>query len=557
MRRPSKLRRALAGAVLALVALTGCQAVPDSGPVQPGLDNLSQGDRQVRFNPNGPAPGADPQEIVRGFVNAASSNVDDYAVAREFLASGYAEQWDPYAGVLIDEGTRPYREPEDGVSVLSLSAVASVDEHGVMSAAAPGPTTDVRFELVEQDGEWRISSAPTGVILERTTFEEAWTAQPLYFLNQRGALVPDFRWFLNQPTLASELIEELIEGPSEEYADTLHTAFPGGMNLTNGSVPVIEGTAEIDLSPGLAEASGSTLEEVSSQLTATLASVPGVNDYDLSAGDVSIESREVDGTEVASAPQVIAVKREEQFGTLKSGEFEPLDALSDSIIPLSPDAVTLSPDLDSAAVRNGQGVSWVDETGVALIDARSGQVEPSIDAYGYVWTYAPRDDDGLVVRQPGEEGVGLDAPWDGGRAPVAIGLSPSGARVAALVQDEENSQLLVAPVIRDDSGRPTGLGEVALEELWTSGAPVDFDWVDEQQFAVLSRVGEGGKVTFGGPGLLSQESGSVPGGAKISGGGVRTQVRVLDSGGDLYALQGQSWQRQERERSIDLLAKVG
>lgn len=557
MSRHSKLRGALASTVLALVALTGCQAVPDSGPVQPGLTELSQGDRQVRFNPNGPAEDADPQEIVRGFINAASSNADDYAVAREFLTNGYSEQWDPSTGVLIDEGTRPYREEHEGVAVLSLSTVATVDDHGVMSSAAPGPTTDVRFELEEQDGQWRISSAPTGVILELTTFEQTWARQQLYFLNQRGTLVPDTRWFLNRPTLASEIVEELLDGPTQAYQDTLHTAFPGGTSLANGSVPIIEGTAEIALSAELAEASDQTLEDVSRQLTATLDGVSGVTNYDLSAGNISVGSHEVSAPEVDHVPQVTAVQRDGAFGLLTGGEVDQLDTLDEPVVDLDADAVALSPGLDSAAVLSARGVSWIDETGVALIDSRAGQIAPAIDAFGYVWTYASRGGDGLVVRIPGDEGVTIGTSWGAGRTPVAIGLSPSGARIAALVADGDNSVLLVAPVIRDDDGRPTGLGDTVLEELWTTGAPVDFDWIDEQQFAVLSRVGEGGKVTFGGPGQLSTETGSVPGGTQISGGGARSQVRVLDSGGDLFALQGQAWQRQERERGIDVLGKVG
>lgn len=551
------LRGALAAAVIALVALTGCQAVPDAGPVQPGLTELSQGDRQVRFNPNGPAVDADAQEIVRGFINAASSNADNYAVAREFLTPSYSEQWDPSAGVLVDEGTRPYREEEGNVSVLSLSTIADVDEHGVMTAAAPSPTIDVRFELEEQDGQWRISSAPTGVILERTTFEQTWTRQELFFLNQRGALVPDSRWFLNRPSLASEIVEELLEGPMAPYRDTLHTAFPGGTRLANGSVPIIEGTAEIALSAELAEASEATLEDVSRQLTATLDGVSGVTDYDLSAGNLNIGSRDVEAPEIDQEPQATIVERNGGFGVLSGGDVDPLNTLEEPVVDLDAEAVSVASTLQGAAVLSERGVSWVDDTGVALIDARAGQIAPVIDEFGYVWTYASRGPDGLVVRIPGEDGVSITAPWGAGRTPVAIGLSPSGSRIAALVADEENSVLLVAPVTRDDDGRPTGLGDTAVQELWTSGAPVDFDWVDEQMFAVLSRVGEGGKVTFGGPGQLITETGSVPGGVHISSGGARTQVRVLDENGDLYALQGQAWQRQERERGIDVLAKVG
>jgi hypothetical protein len=47
----------------------------------------------------------------------------------------------------------------------------------------------------------------------------------------------------------------------------------------------------------------------------------------------------------------------------------------------------------------------------------------------------------------------------------------------------------------------------------------------------------------------------VPGGWQVSGGGGRTQLRVLGEGEDLFAPQGSGWQRSEND--ISLLAKRG
>ena len=157
--------------------------MPDSGPVREGLESLDQGERGVLFNPSGPIPGADQETIVRGFVRAASSSEGDYEIARQFLAPTYADQWDPWSGVIVDEGAPQFQSPKEGVAVLSLRVVATVDGAGSMTPAEPGSHDDVQFEFAEVGGEWRIVSAPNGIILDRNTFMAVWAARTVYLLS--------------------------------------------------------------------------------------------------------------------------------------------------------------------------------------------------------------------------------------------------------------------------------------------------------------------------------------------------------------------------------------
>ena len=58
----------------ALLALTGCVGIPDSGPVNAGL-SLSEDSTgsNIAFNPQGPEAGASQQSILRGFVASFTS----------------------------------------------------------------------------------------------------------------------------------------------------------------------------------------------------------------------------------------------------------------------------------------------------------------------------------------------------------------------------------------------------------------------------------------------------------------------------------------------------
>jgi hypothetical protein len=163
-----------------------------------------------------------------------------------------------------------------------------------------------------------------------------------------------------------------------------------------------------------------------------------------------------------------------------------------------------------------------------------------------------------LVTKPGEQAVQLPMPWLGGREPVAVRVSQGGNRLAVLVADSgtpEQSKVLVGGISRDAAGVPLALTDTASIELWEAGIPIDLDWIDDARFVAVTRSGVSGKVTQGVLGQFAVESGTVPGAVAVSGGGIRSLLRVLDDDGRLYAPQGSGWQRQLD--GIDLVAKVG
>lgn len=557
MKRRHRRIRIIALAAAALT-LAGCTSIPTSGPVEVGLKDLKQVDQIYQYKPSGPIAGASQKDLVLGFVQAATSSVDDYATAREFLTSEYADQWDPNLGVLIDEGSRPYEADGEAAGILSLAAAAKVDASGDMLPVGPGPSMDMRFEFVRVGSEWRISSAPAGIILDSNTFTTIWSAHQLYFIGSGDVLVPETHWFLTRAALATEIIGALLEGPGERMREVVRSGFPPGTALATNSVPVVDGRARIDLTSNILEASPVALAEIRQQIKTSLQTVPGITGFDLYVEGTALRdtpSNEADAPHLVTGAGNQAVLVGDELGTLVNGEFTPMQGFGQTLGELHPTAISLAPDDRAAAVLNDQGVSRVDDAGTTLVDGRSGLLEPGIDPQGFLWSTAVASPELLLAAAPGGNPVQVPAPWLKGRSPVAVRVSVDGSRVAALVASGDGSQVLVAGIVRDERGVPLRTTEEADTKLWASGAPLDLDWVGQLRFAALTKVGTAGKVTLGGIGLFGIEQTSVPGGAHISGGGGRTNLRVLGGDGDLFAPQGSGWQRSEND--IEVLAKRG
>lgn len=552
---------ALVVASCAALSLVACDAVPDSGPVREGLTSLAQLERGSFINPQGPTAGADQESIVRGFVRAATSHLNDYEIAREFLAPTYAEQWDPNSGALVYEGAQQYESPEEGIAVLSLKALANVDAIGSMLPADPGEQVDARFELTKVGGEWRISSAPNGIIIDRSTFLALWEPRDLYFLSPDQRLVSELRWVISRSALVP-IVRGLIGGPSEGMIGAISTAFPEGTSLTGSSIPVVDGAAVIDMSSELFDVDEATISSIKRQLGASLQGLAGVTRFQISVHGSVIGGGELSISEELSVGDVqkTVVLKDGDFGVASGNTLKPLAGLSERVAGLSPLAATVSPDLSAVAVLHSGGISWVTKDQSIAIDNRRDLLSPSVDQLGYVWAYTPANPEEIWVTKPGVEASKLPLPWLDDYSVRAVRVSLGGNRLAVLVAVDGGSEVIGVGVVRDESGAPVGFTAVPTVQHHDQGAPVDLDWIGDNRFALLSETGLLGgsaKVTIVAiSGRFPVEYGAVSGGASISGGGSsRALLRVLDDQHRLFRPQGTGWQ--QLMAGVDLLAKIG
>ncbi|WP_194409081.1 LpqB family beta-propeller domain-containing protein [Microbacterium cremeum] len=543
-------RRGILAAVVALSALvlTACGGFATSGPVEYGNARGTTADESQNFVflPNLPQPGASPAEIVEGFINAGTGPGADgkWSVAREFLAPGFRGEWDPEASVTVDiAADRTYSESEGGAVDFSYDAVATVDDRGAYERAELAERS-LPFTLRQQsDGEWRITDAPDGVVVDRDQFPRVFHRYPImYFDPTWDYLVPDVRWF---PTGNAEtrISRALVNQPRSEWlVESVVTAFPDGVTaqlvLNDG------GVAQVELTEDAAAAGRETLDRMLTQLEASLAAA-GVLDVEMRTATTPLTAQPVE-TRSTRLPASPLVYTEAGFGFLVGEELEPIPGLTAQVVELeqAPAAIQVAPDRDIAGVRlaGGEVVRvYADGTDMEPLDDRPGLVDPTVDPEGNVWS-APREEPAAlrVYLRSGEMREIEDA-WPGATAISAMALSRDGTRLTATVTAGGRTMLWVAGVVRDSDGLPIALGTPL--QLAIVGAPASaVTWIDDATIGVLAGDASGWTVleqTVGGP---SASTTAPADSSSIAGGNGLSSLRLRAADGTLYVKRGVTWQ---------------
>lgn len=556
------LGRRLGAAILAaglLAALAACGGIPTSGSVQAGDPFTDEPAGDFVFNPVGPTPGADQRGILEGFVAAFTGPQGDYGTAREFLSSDFKKEWDPRQSVLIRTGIPTVRTVDATTMEYSFTAKAQLDEFGAYSAGAPATQT-LQFQFVQEDGQWRISQAPPGIVLPESTFLTIFSKHALYFYDlSLQYLVPDERWFAGGTT-ATRVVSALLAGPPEWLKGAVVTQFPDGTQLTPGTTVSIDSTvAQVNLTTEAAGADARQRQLMQLQLSESLGTVSGIASVEISvAGSLlSIDPIGSDGPvaqrAVDSRPLVLA---EGEFGYLSGGQITPIDQLSPKIVGLDPLAVTLGSHGTAAAVLAADGV-YVARTGqtpARRLDDRPGLIAPSLDDFGYIWSVPAADPTGIVAYDFDGNPHPVAVTFPAGATIVSLDVAQDDSRLAVLLQTAAGPRLLVAAIVRDPGQGyiPTNIGSPVLDSLIDSETAIDATWVDRFSVAVLT-------ASHGDPIVASYEVGGLqvslgrPAPAvAIVGGNLRTGLRVLTTENLLQSPRGSSWQ--SGSTTVDLLA---
>ncbi|MEZ5187546.1 MAG: LpqB family beta-propeller domain-containing protein [Microbacterium sp.] len=535
-------------ATVALVALTACGSLPTSGPVNAGKpipDTDSNG--SVVFLPDGPSKDATPQQIVEGFIAAGSGPSDNWGTAREFLTPEVKSTWNPRAGVTVYRpGERTLRQVAEGEYTLSVTPAATIDATGELTVSGDSGDISLSFTLApQQDGQWRITQAPDGIVLDRSRFEAVYASYSLQFFDPTWTyLVPDQRWFPTQYA-ATSIAEALVDGgPSAWLEGSVSTAFVDGARLAQVAVPVRSNVASVSLQPGARSLGRDVLDRMQTQLQTSLAPVADqvdmlVDEQPLTASAVSVRSTRIDSRPLVRTAEAFG------FASGASGSsIEEIPGLSDALLPISALDIEVNADRTEAAVRDTAGaVSMVGSDGaVTRLDTRPALIAPSIDPRGYVWS-VPENAPGAVLAF-GTDGTKADVKdaWPAAAQITAQRVSRDGTRVAAVVRDGERSVLWVAGILRDRDGAPTGLGAIRVLGV-LPGPATALTWIDGSTLAAVT-VDQGDQY------LYTQEVGGfgatqrTPDAATTVAGGVQSGgLRLRDANGQLYAQQGSTnWQ---------------
>jgi len=288
MRAPRLPVAGRVGTALAVVAvLVGCAGVPESSAPRiveaiPRTGVTEEPD--VRLQPSSPQPGQTPEEVVRAFVDAASSTDRRHGIARQFLTAGAAERWHDDAGATVLAKT-PYFTLETSGSELTIRGdqVGIVDATGAYTSYPPaGLSYSYRVTLSRVDGQWRITNPPSGVIMTASSFNQAYRRLNVYFVDRtESRVIPDPRWLsASRDALPNLLLKALLDGPSTSLADAVATELGDGVSLASNVVPETD-RVRVFLS-GLTDQGTGALVAASAQIVWTLSQLgtAGVEIYD-------------------------------------------------------------------------------------------------------------------------------------------------------------------------------------------------------------------------------------------------------------------------------------
>lgn len=528
----------LLGLPLILAVVGACGTIPTSGPVQSVGRAGPIADSEVEINPADPLPGAEPSEVVAGFLQATASQLHGDTVAREYLATGVRQDWNPDAGITVygDEWTISEGSGGDG-SAGSVLLKAPVTGHvnadgsytpgvlldpddptgsaGEITVAGSGePELSFDFELIRDvDGEWRISNPPPGRLVQEYLFNRFYTTAAVYYYD------PDFRTLVPDPVVvpqgrqnAGARLRALFDGPTQWLAPSVRTAIPEGTQLSVGSVFLdAEGIADVSLvgGPELTAMGDETRSRLRDQIVATL------SDSEISAVRLSVagDPFRVPGADERGVVQVqipadldpIPVELGEQlFGS--TGELvatidddRGFDLDGTGLVPLAGPWGTEAEDVEAMSPSlTGDRVAAVTDGGTRIQQGSTGIGEPldmvsGTDLLRPQYVDDGRDElwaidaaDNTVSRVVGRDVRSVSAPGLAGVEVVNFRISPDGGRMAIVGERDGQSVLGLVRIDR--------LGEVAIDGWRTlpiDGEPFDVAWMSDLTLMVLAE-GQGG-----------------------------------------------------------------
>lgn len=543
--------RALIALVL-VATLTGCATLPVSGPVRIGPDLATPSDgNSFYYSPASPVDGATETEILSGFISAGTAPQNDYAIAREFLDESIRASWNPNQELLIQRTTPKITLTEAGTAFVEVEVSARIDANGRYENLPAGSTRVLEYEFTQQAGQIRLSSAPDVTMVIRPVFDVVFKSYSVYFLDKsKKSLVPELRWFPANPATGTKLVNALLAGPSGWLEPAVVSAIPTGTVLSIDAVTVQQEIALVDLSARALVAGLSDRSLMKAQLVATLSQLPTITQVAIS---IERSAQDIPDSQVPlptqSAGTLLAVG-ENGLMTLSGSNPDSIGQGLSFFNSRSVSKFAASRSGNKLAALTGSGVT---ETGLSVpgssvetVDARTSLVGLDYDALNYLWLATSSQV--IVNSRP------LQASWLTGQSIVDFALSPEGSRAALVVANGATSQVLVSPVIRNDSGEPIGLAAPISISSDIENA-VRLSWFDNVTVAILNSEPDQASislVSIGGTTRIIQAVADVNSLVALGDG---SNLYALKESGELVVYRGSFWSSLESSISAIAVAR--
>ena len=452
--------------LLGTLVLSGCAGIPSSSQVYYGEEISQDTSTQfVRVIARPPSLDMNPEEIIRGFLDACADPSEDYEIARQYLDVESAENWNPLSGIEIYEASTI--EVAEAKTTLTVGAVklGTISDLGRFQVGDPGAEISRSFDLEQNaGGQWRISSLSDGILLSSGDVDRSFRSFPIYFFNtELTSLITDSLLVpVSNSGAATSLVRSLLDGPSPYLSPVATSAFPVGTTLTYGSVPVLNGIAQVDLSNEILGANEVTRRALSAQLVWTLSALANVTSVQISVSGQPLALANVSSLQTIRDWQNFSVLPNPDRKVLNVIRNEKIFAISDaaeslrytSTTPLifaSPNATdtriaTVTADLKSLQVANASD-------SIFELVAQGEQIsKPTWDRDGSIYF----SDFGSGVREVANDGslreVLVDVSALGTNDQVKqVAVSSDGVRVAVVLSDGIQDVIAVGAIFKAES----------------------------------------------------------------------------------------------------------
>jgi Lipoprotein LpqB beta-propeller domain/Sporulation and spore germination len=525
-------QRLLAGTAMALLVLaTGCASMPHAGPVETVTESPhTDGDSEVRIIGVRPQKTDDARSLVRGFLEATTSDEADYDTARLYLGKAEQKRWDPDAGITVLTGSPSLsivhnRDPDrEETQQLSLTGdlVARVDRKHAYKpvSSAHHATFHAMFHLTKQHGQWRIDTLDNGLVLSLADFQRMYHSVNMYYFTAspgRKVLVPDPVYLRRHIDTLRSTVRTLLDGPTDWLSPVVTSRFPQGTALDGRQGIEIKNsdTLRVRLRGDLTSDQG-RCRDMAAQLlkTAEDQSAMKFTSVQIARDDGSVVCSLSDAEERAYDPLasyhttnrqyfVDAQRRLVRLTTGEDGGVRPVPGpFGDGQVKLGSVAVRLDGGAAAGVKPDGRSLYVADlvsgaQTGRPVLTSRArtpaeGLTAPSWDGFGDLWVADrdPRHARLLVLRD--REKIAVDVPDLGTGRITALRVAPDGTRIALLVRDGGRTTLELGRVERTGAAeRP----QIAVKDLRQVAPQLEdvaaVSWAGLSRLLVVGRESEG------------------------------------------------------------------
>jgi len=497
----------IGGILFGTMVLSGCAGIPSSSQVYYGEEISQDTSTQfVRVIARPPSLDMNPEEIVRGFLDACADPSDNYEIARQYLDVESADNWNPLTGIEIyDASTIEVAEAANSLTV-GAAKLGTISDLGRFQVGDPGAEITRSFDLEQNaGGQWRISNLSDGILLSSGDVDRSFRSFPIYFFNtDLTSLITDSLLVpVSNSGAATSLVRSLLDGPSPYLSPVATSAFPVGTTLTYGSVPVLNGVAQVDLSNEILGANEVTRRALSAQLVWTLSALANVSSVQISVSGQPLALTNVSSLQTVQDWQNFSVLPNPDRKVLNVIRNEKIFAIGDateslkytSTTPLifaSPNATdtriaTVTADLKSLQVANASD-------SIFELVAQGEQIsKPTWDRAGSIYF----SDFGSGVREVASDGtlreVLVDVSTLGTNDQVKqVAVSSDGVRVAVVLSDGIQDVIAVGAIFKTESEtRIIGLHRiersiVTIRDIaWSSPTSIAVLGTDESKSELL------------------------------------------------------------------------